>query len=427
MSHEKPELLAEERQRVVELHEAVGGGDIEAVASLLEEVDVNAQLNGRTALYFAAIKGHVGMVKLLLERGADVNAVRQSDGSTALHGAVEHEHAEVVLILLRSRANVDAQDQWGYTPLHRALRYSVALFGANNSRITDIVEYLLSYGADSNLRDSFEKTAKEHARYGFELPYPNDFARKRKDKFQQDLKDLQLFLKGLFSDPHSIVMEYLGGDIEKIIPEFKQTALSGPLPMITKMTGSIVNDFLRSSPMFIWTLLQMLMARVRSFYGFLHPVQAEAKLVANDREGTVRQLTTGGIYRSEVRDGEEKFIPVKNPRKRRRSDDESVVTSAVRAGFMRHSSMPSQVEPPLTADEIQSLIEDSHAYITRLYIAGAMDGAERSGSRQRLNAWQDRYNSLNSMEIQQLQNLHSALVERVATIPKPDEHLGIGL
>jgi ankyrin repeat protein len=54
---------------------AAGEGHLEIVKLLLEHgADVNAKTAYETALHLAAEKGHLEIVKFLLEHGADVNA-----------------------------------------------------------------------------------------------------------------------------------------------------------------------------------------------------------------------------------------------------------------------------------------------------------------------------------------------------------------
>ena len=51
-------------------------------------------------------------VRTLLQAGADVNAA-QVDGTTALHWAADHDDAETVTWLVRARANVNAVNRYG--------------------------------------------------------------------------------------------------------------------------------------------------------------------------------------------------------------------------------------------------------------------------------------------------------------------------
>jgi ankyrin repeat protein len=86
---------------------------IEVVASdailhaLLDSgADINApsaRRHGATALQMAAIKGLIGIAKMLIERGARVNAPRSPHhGRTALEGAAEHGHLDMIELLLQS-------------------------------------------------------------------------------------------------------------------------------------------------------------------------------------------------------------------------------------------------------------------------------------------------------------------------------------
>lgn len=64
-----------------------GRGHIEVIKLLLEKgADIEAaDSNGRTLLYRASLNGHDKVVKLLLEKGADMNT-KDSDGWTPLYG-----------------------------------------------------------------------------------------------------------------------------------------------------------------------------------------------------------------------------------------------------------------------------------------------------------------------------------------------------
>ncbi|KAF8497808.1 ankyrin repeat protein [Russula emetica] len=67
---------------------------------LLERgADINAQnRGGRTPLHFASITGKLEAVRLLLKHGADVEA-KDNDRMTALQEAAEEGHDEVVKLL----------------------------------------------------------------------------------------------------------------------------------------------------------------------------------------------------------------------------------------------------------------------------------------------------------------------------------------
>ncbi len=90
----------------------------------------------------AAMRGDVAAVEQLLANGADVNAPR-GDGMTALHWAAERGNAELAAMLVQAGANLDAVTRIGsYTPLHVASREGEA----------DVVGVLLDAGADLSVR-----------------------------------------------------------------------------------------------------------------------------------------------------------------------------------------------------------------------------------------------------------------------------------
>ena len=68
-----------------------------------------------TLLHNAALLGHVGIDKLLVLNGADIN-IKNGVGMPLLHEASNKEIAE---ILLANNANVNSQAK-GITPLHVA-------------------------------------------------------------------------------------------------------------------------------------------------------------------------------------------------------------------------------------------------------------------------------------------------------------------
>lgn len=76
---------------------------------------------GYRPLHYAARNGHYHMCELLLDNGAEVNAITGSVRATALHRAATQGHGEVVNVLLNHGADVNRKDVDGRTALHRAL------------------------------------------------------------------------------------------------------------------------------------------------------------------------------------------------------------------------------------------------------------------------------------------------------------------
>ena len=73
-------------------------------------------------IHIAAWQGNGEIVKLLLDRGADVNACGDG-GRTALHYAIEHGHADVVQLLVSRGAALNIADkERGLSPMACAAR-----------------------------------------------------------------------------------------------------------------------------------------------------------------------------------------------------------------------------------------------------------------------------------------------------------------
>jgi hypothetical protein len=85
---------------------------LDADPALLER----EQYDGDRPLAFAAATGHLGVVLLLIERGANINATGDG-GNTALHWTAVQGHEEVVALLLEKGAHANTRDNYGRTPL----------------------------------------------------------------------------------------------------------------------------------------------------------------------------------------------------------------------------------------------------------------------------------------------------------------------
>jgi hypothetical protein len=123
----------------------------EAVVRLLLEKGADVEAKGRfreTALIGAARGGHEAVVRLLLEKGADVEA-KDEYGGTALVGAAEGGHEAVVRLLLEKGADVEVKDGLGGT----------ALIGAAQRGHEAVVRLLLEKGADVKAKDKYGGTA----------------------------------------------------------------------------------------------------------------------------------------------------------------------------------------------------------------------------------------------------------------------------
>ena len=175
---------------------AAEGGHVEVVHLLLDAgADVNAHISFHdslsSALHYAVSRGHVEVARLLLDGKADVNANTNDRDAAPLHLA---ENAQVTRLLLASGANVGAQDWEGDTPLGWAAasnRVEVArelldggadvnaknwngrtplYWAAKSGDYAEVTRVLLEAGADANVQDEYGDTplhwaaASDHAK-----------------------------------------------------------------------------------------------------------------------------------------------------------------------------------------------------------------------------------------------------------------------
>jgi outer membrane protein assembly factor BamB len=102
-----------------QLRAAAGAGDEAKVRALLDAgtpVDAPAR-HGRTALLEASFKGHLGVARLLIERGANPSVREAFFGMTAIDGALENGNLELLKLLLDKGA--DFADQVLFTAIDR--------------------------------------------------------------------------------------------------------------------------------------------------------------------------------------------------------------------------------------------------------------------------------------------------------------------
>jgi hypothetical protein len=106
-------------RQITGLHLAAYFGLKEAMITLLENGhDLNSKDSyGRTPLSYAAENGHEAVVKLLLEKGAELETKDKDYGQTPLSWAAENGHEAVVKLLLEKGAELETKSNNGRTPL----------------------------------------------------------------------------------------------------------------------------------------------------------------------------------------------------------------------------------------------------------------------------------------------------------------------
>jgi len=149
------ELIAARKQ--LDIFEAASLGNLERLKDCAGDVAaVNSRSNdGFTALHFACFFGQPGAARLLIERGALVDAVSNNPMKLMpLHSAASARNLEAVRLLLEHGAPVNARQQWGWIPIHAAAQ--------NGDRA--MVELMLKHGADPKLANDEGKTPAAVAR-----------------------------------------------------------------------------------------------------------------------------------------------------------------------------------------------------------------------------------------------------------------------
>jgi ankyrin repeat protein len=139
--HEIVEMLRS-RKKALDVFEAAALGDESGLGELLAKGPSSVHAwspDGFTALHFAAFFRQPACAKLLVANSADVGAVaRNPMAVTPLHSAAASREIQIVRLLLEKGAEVDARQHGGFTALHAA-----AMHGDEA-----LAQLLLSYGAD---------------------------------------------------------------------------------------------------------------------------------------------------------------------------------------------------------------------------------------------------------------------------------------
>ncbi|KAJ8361503.1 hypothetical protein SKAU_G00180280 [Synaphobranchus kaupii] len=134
------------------LHQASSRGHVEIVKRLLE---AGALIENRdklesSAVHWACRGGSLPVLELLLNEGANFRA-RDKLRSTPLHVAVRTGHHECAEHLIHCGADINAKDRDGDTPLHDAVRINRFKF----------IKLLLIYGANLTIKNCDGKSPLE--------------------------------------------------------------------------------------------------------------------------------------------------------------------------------------------------------------------------------------------------------------------------
>ena len=123
------------------------------VLSQAKGVDLNfTNPQSENSLMLAAIQNQLELAQLLIDQGAEVNKA----GWTPLHYAATKGHIDMMRLLMENDAYLDAESPNGTTPLMMAAHYGTA----------KAVKLLLEEGADPRIKNRLGLSALDFAMHG---------------------------------------------------------------------------------------------------------------------------------------------------------------------------------------------------------------------------------------------------------------------
>ena len=142
-------------QALDNLIQAACSGDVEHVRRLLQadpaQVHTRDPYLQSTPLHYAAHRGYLEIVQLLLTAGADVMAREGSSDTVPLHWAAEGGHLEVARLLVDQGADVNAIDGWhNVSPLGWAVAIGSGQCRREAAR-REVADFLLAKGAQLDI------------------------------------------------------------------------------------------------------------------------------------------------------------------------------------------------------------------------------------------------------------------------------------
>eukprot|EP01098_Paradermamoeba_levis_P008092 TRINITY_DN3364_c0_g3_i1.p1 TRINITY_DN3364_c0_g3~~TRINITY_DN3364_c0_g3_i1.p1 ORF type:complete len:175 (+),score=40.71 TRINITY_DN3364_c0_g3_i1:136-660(+) len=159
-------------EREESLWQAAGQGNTEEVLQLLNQgVNPNCKHWNSlwTPLHFAAEKGHLFVVEILIKKGAKAN-YKSKWGCTPLHGAAISGDLLIGELLIANGAEITAQID-GTTPLHQAAEEGHFSF----------VKFLVERGAEVTAKDREAQTPLDRGTYHKQI---KDFLRNHQSNME---------------------------------------------------------------------------------------------------------------------------------------------------------------------------------------------------------------------------------------------------
>jgi uncharacterized protein len=139
------------KKHELDIFEASSLGRLERLQGCLSDVAaINSfSKDGFTALHFACYFGQPEVARLLIEKGAKIDAVANNATQVMpLHSAASSRNLAAARLLVEHGAPVNARQQAGWVPIHAAAQ--------NGDQ--EMVDLLLAHGADVDITNNDGKT-----------------------------------------------------------------------------------------------------------------------------------------------------------------------------------------------------------------------------------------------------------------------------
>lgn len=94
----------------------------------------------------SVLNNNLEEIKKLIEAGNDLNVKDEENGYTALHYCAQDGKIDFAILLIQAGALIDLQDNYGNTPLFKAVYYSEGK--------SDMIKLLLKNGSDPNKKNN---------------------------------------------------------------------------------------------------------------------------------------------------------------------------------------------------------------------------------------------------------------------------------
>lgn len=200
----------------IQLHRYILNYDYKSFKFFLNQHNTNPNIYNiysPTLLETSAKKNRLKFVKLLIEKGVNVNFRTRVKNSTAIHIAIDEKSYKVANYLIYKTKNINIQDRDGNTLLHLAVKNSA----------NEIIKLLLDKGASKVIQNNQGHT-------------PYDLAQKN---LAIDINVLPLLSPSRKKEQGSKIHKKL--KINKIQTKFENSKI------INRLKNSKINDRLKSS------------------------------------------------------------------------------------------------------------------------------------------------------------------------------------